>query len=366
MLTLMAPALFRPVIELARGGSSRLTVDAVSAVAGRLPGVTVAGRAEGQYLVVGKGAERAVVAVTQACGGGGSVLAALVVGTVVWQLTNGRGRRKAAWLVTAVTLAWAANVLRLVLLVQTATWFSPATMLSKIHPWLGSLLLVSALCLAVSMLPRFGLTPRARTTARRPFRALAIGDTSIIALVVAGTLLLVGPAHAATLDHDLTSGASESVRPGATAAVVDLTQARTLETVPWAAEYLGRGATWRRWLRFDKNGYAPVAVDVQMTADPSRLDQYGLAACLGFHHAEIIQRSLVSLPHGRRAERISYRAQDSTITTVLSWRQEVRGGMERIVLHQPIGPNQTIASGDETLRLLALQILLAVDGDDGH
>jgi exosortase/archaeosortase family protein len=366
LLTLMAPALFRPVIEVARNGSSRLTIDTVETIAARLPGVTVAGRAQGQYLVVGQGAERTVVAVTQACGGGGSVLAALVVGTVVWQLTTGRRRNKAAWVAATVALAWSANVLRLLLLLLTANWFGPDTMLENVHPWLGSVLLVGALFTATLLLGRFGLTARARSTARRPFRALAVGDTSIIALVVAGTLLIAGPAHAATVDHDLTSGASELVRPGATAAVGDLTQARVLETVPWAAEYLGRGATWGRWLRFDLAGRsAPVAIDVQASADPSRFDQYSLASCLGFHRSEIIERSLIALPGGRRAERISYVADDDSVTTVLSWRQEVPGGMERVVLHQPLAAHQSIAEGDETLRLLAVEILLAVDGSDG-
>jgi hypothetical protein len=135
--------------------------------------------------------------------------------------------------------------------------------------------------------------------------------------------------------------------------------------VPWAAEYLGRGATWGRWLRFDLAGRsAPVAIDVQATADPSRFDQYSLASCLGFHRSEIIERSLVALPGGRRAERISYVADDDSVTTVLSWRQEVPGGMERIVLHQPLATHQSIAEGDETLRLLAVELLLAVDGSD--
>jgi hypothetical protein len=200
---------------------------------------------------------------------------------------------------------------------------------------------------------------------RRPFRALAVGDTSIIALVVAGTLLIAGPAHAATVDHDLMSGASESVRPTSAGAVDDLTWSRKLETVPWASEYLGRGATWIRWLRFDRTGVAaPVAIDVQASADASRFDQYSLASCLGFHRSEIIDRSLVALPGGRRAERISYVADDDTVTTVLSWRQEVSGGMERIVLHQPLAAGQPVAVGDETLRLLAVEILLAVDGPD--
>ena len=367
LLTLMAPALFRPVIALARNGSSRFTIDAVEALAGRVPGVTVAGRAEGQYLVVGHGAERTVVAVTQACGGGGSVLAALVVGAVVWQLTTGRRRNKAAWVAATVVLAWSANVVRLVALLLTAGWLGPDTMLNDIHPWLGSVLLVGALFTSTLLLGRFGLAARERSTARRPFRALAVGDTSIIALVVAGTLLIAGPAHAATVDHDLTSGSSELVRPGAAAVVDDLTQARSLETVPWAAEYLGRGASWGRWLRFDlAGGTAPVAIDVQASADPSRFDQYSLASCLGFHRSEIIERSLVALPGGRRAERIAYVADDDTTTTVLSWRQEVAGGMERIVLHQPLAAHQSIAEGDETLRLLAVEILIAVDGHDAN
>jgi exosortase/archaeosortase family protein len=362
LLTLMSPALFRPVIDLARGGSSRLTIDAVGALAHHLPGVTVAGRAEGQYLVVGDGAERAVVAVTQACGGGGSVLAALVVGTVVWQLTTGGRRRKAAWAALAVVLAWSANVIRLVVLLLTADWLGPDTMLEQIHPWLGSVLLVGALFLSTMLLGRFGLSARTRSTARRPFRALAIADTSIIALVLAGTLLIAGPAHTATVGHDLTSGSSEQVRPSATGVVDDLTQSRVLETVPWAPEYLGRGATWRRWLRFDREGVsAPAAIDVQASADPSRFDQYSLASCLGFHRSEIVERSLVALPGGRKAERITYQADDGAFTTVLSWRQEVRGGMERVVLHQPLADEASIDAGAESLHLLAVEILIAVD-----
>jgi exosortase/archaeosortase family protein len=363
----MSPALFRPIIDLARGGSSRLTIDAVGALAERMPGVTVAGRAEGQYLVVGDGVERAVVAVTQACGGGGSVLAALVVGTVVWQLTVGGRRRKAAWVALTVALAWTANVVRLVALLLTADWLGPETMLAHVHPWLGSVLLVGALFLATLLLGRFGLRSRERSTARRPFRALAIADTSIIALVLAGTLLIAGPAHTATVGHDLTSGSSERIRPSAAAVVDDLTQSRVLETVPWAPEYLGRGATWGRWLRFDlDSGTSPAAIDVQASADPSRFDQYSLSSCLGFHRSEIVERSLVALPGDRKAERITYQADDGTFTTVLSWRQEVRGGMERVVLHQPLADEASIDAGAETLHLLAVEILLAVDGPDAN
>jgi len=361
LLTLMAPALYRPVIELARQGSSYLTIETVTRLASGVPGLTIAGRVDGSYLVLGRGAERTVVAVTSACGGGGSVLAALVVGAVMWQLTGGSRRRKTQWTAMAVGLVWTANVVRLALLAVAASVLGPQTMLRDIHPWLGTLTLVVALSAATALIPRFGLTGRRASTPVQPFRALSRPDFSIVALVLSGTLLVAGPAHAATVGWDLTTGASRQGSPSASGAVDDLASARQLDDVAWAGEYLGPGSSWKRWLLFDATGRAPVAVDVTTAADASRFDQYGIAACLGFHGAVILERDLVGLPGGRRAERITYRPDDRPITSVLSWRQRVGDKTERVVLHRAVLDGESYAQSTEPLQLLATEILMGVD-----
>lgn len=220
-----------------------------------------------------------------------------------------------------------------------------------------------ALATATLLLPRFGLTRRPAPVATSPFRAVAPPDASLMALVLAATLLIAGPAHAATVSRDLSAGASRNVRPTAGVVVDDLTGARALDPVPWVAEYLGQGSEWNRWLLFEPGGGAPVAIDVTATADVTRLDQYGLAACLGFHDATLLERSVVALPGGRQGERITYQPNDGPTTTVLSWRQRIDGGTERVVLHRPVEIGESLDEAAEPLRLVAIEILLGVDND---
>jgi hypothetical protein len=144
------------------------------------------------------------------------------------------------------------------------------------------------------------------------------------------------------------------------------------ENVAWAADFFGRGARWQTFLARPSGAAAVIGVDLVSTDQPTSLDAYGLAACLGFHGWRMDMNEVVQMPGGRQAEQIVYTVRgsaaqqqagtpdgDTRSVALISWRQLTADGrVERITLQQP----QPVGDWSMTdLETLATELMEATD-----
>jgi exosortase/archaeosortase family protein len=278
------------------------------------------------------------VAVSEACAGGGAVLGGGLLAATVWLVTEAPLRRKLAWSLLAVVGCWVGNLLRLGVLFGVGAKAGPEAMLGPVHTWLGGIVLALTLAVALATTGRFGLSFHVTRTHPEPLACLTRIDRAGALLGVAALAVLAVPVADATTHFDFLAGASRLPAASAMATVPRIDGVQALAPVAWAPAFFGSGSEWERWLVFapaDPSG-RPVGIDVVRSTEPSRFDQYGLAACYGFHGYTILEQGTTSLPGGRIGERIVYRDPDSReIVTVLSWRQYVsRDELERVVVQR--------------------------------
>jgi exosortase/archaeosortase family protein len=337
LLTAMGPALYRPLVVGLRTAANALTDRAVGGLAPLLSFVRTASTSQGRLVAIDRPTGGFSVIVTSACAGAGAVLAASVLASTVVLITSGRGRDKLAWAAFTVTLAWVGNLVRLLALFVVGRVSGVGAMMDTVHPWIGVALLGLTTTVALTLTRAFGLqlqiAPRTELTERTitPPRLLDAG-----AVVLAAALIAL-PAARATTRYDLMSGMSRRPVADLAQSVGSLPGAIALDDVSWASQFFGATSRWSRWLRFDPAVAALPAratgIDVTWTRDPVQLDQYGLAACFGFHDFRILSHRVVALAGDRRGELIVYADLGTAEqVTVLSFRQAIDdGGIERIV-----------------------------------
>jgi exosortase/archaeosortase family protein len=340
LLTAMGPALYRPLVVGLRTAANTLTDRAIGGLAPLLSFVRTASTSQGRLVAIDRPAGGFSVIVTSACAGAGAVLAASVLAATVVLVTSGRGRAKLLWTACTLSLAWVGNLIRLLVLFVVGRVSGVGPMMDTVHPWIGVALLGLSTSVGLALTKVFGLrlqiAPRTELTERTiaPPRLLDAG-----AVVLAAALIAV-PAARASTRYDLMSGMSRRPVADLAQSVGTLSGAIALDDVPWASQFFGATSRWSRWLRFDPTDAALPAratgIDVTWTRDPVQLDQYGLAACFGFHDYRILDHRVVPLAGGRRGELLVYADPETgERVTVLSFRQAVDdGGVERVVVQR--------------------------------
>ncbi len=363
LLTAMSPGTYRLLLVPLRNAlehASFATVGGFDHIFGFLR-TTSASAIE--YVTVSGPAHRPItVVVSQACAGGGAVLAGLLLASTVCLLTTGRRRAKLAWVTTTISLCWLGNVVRLLVLFMVGHRYGEAAMMGGLHAWLGALMLALSLSVALALVGPMGLAFLHRIPHPTPHRALSrlsVGSLVTVGLVAAG---LAVPAAAATTRYDFLAGQSRATAPSLAAAVDRLPGVTPLQPVAWAPAYFGAGAKWQRWLVFDPSisDRRPIGIDVVRTDQPIRFDQYGLAACYGFHSYKVVSQDSHRLPGGRVGEAITYRNTQGEYVSVLSWRQRVGSGdLERLVVQHT---SRRLDDRDGGRLLLVAQRILSEQG----
>jgi exosortase/archaeosortase family protein len=360
LLTAMSPGLYRPVLAPLRTALDAATFALLGILHHIVGWYDAATTTLGQYVTI-HGKQTFTVSVTQACAGGGAVLAGLLLAGTVCLVTTGTPRRKLAWAATTVVLCWTGNLLRLVVLFGVGYRYGMPAMMGTLHDWLGAVFLMMSLSVAL-LLPRLmGLTFLVRTPHPAPTHCLTpLGFRSSVLALVAVVAVAV-PSAQATTRFDFLAGRSRVAGASARAAVGDLPGVSELGPIAWAPAFFGAQAQWDRWLVFSPDGSLPTAVDIVHSTDASRFDTYGLAACYGFHGYRLTQQATTSLPGDRVGESIVYRDRGTGAhVTVLAWRQKLAaGGFERIVV-QRRSARPTPADLD-TVRGIATRLLSKVD-----
>ena len=365
LLTAMSPALYRAVLEPLRQLIDAATAAALPLFDRGLHLASVSGAAGSRYLTIDGPGGPFTVLVAQACAGGGAVLAGGLLAATVALVSVGRRRAKFAWAATTLALCWAGNLLRLGLLVLVGHLRGEAAALGPLHAFGGAITLAISLTAALLLVGRFGLTMRKPTAHPEPHEGLPRLTSRALAGLALVSIAVAIPSGIATSSYDFLSGDSASPAPSAEARVSTVTGVTALQPVTWAPAYFGGDAQWHRWLVFAAANQRPVSVDVVTTDQLSTFDQYGLAACYGFHGYRIEVQGTTTLPGNRLGEQILYDDPASgDRVRVLSWRQRGFGDRyERVVIQHRSKPGD---GDDQILVDNAALTLLAPDDKDAR
>lgn len=343
VLTLVSPSLYRPLLSGLGNLVDHGTMLGMGAIDRLMPGISTVAAPGGMYASIASPSGPFTVSVTQACAGTGAVTTGFLLVVLVGSLTEGRRRRaRLSWAAMTLILCWVGNLVRLAVLLMAGEHFGAATMLGELHSWLGAGLLAAVSTASLLLTRPFGLHFRPALARARSAHTARRIDVPAAVLGVIAVAVMIPTAAAATTHYDFLAG-----RSGETggSAVRDLPiQAVPLRPVVWAPTYFGPDATWRRWLVFPRRagqGGHPVSLDVIRTKDAARFDQYGLAACFGYHGYRLESQGTVPLPGGRTGEQIVYAdPEDDMTVTVVSWRQRLHNGWTERVVVQRRGPDR--------------------------
>lgn len=336
LLAAGAPILYRGVLDGLLAVSMAATSGATATIA-RSVGVGTTSAAGTRLVGVGD----QVVAIGSVCAGTNSMVGWLVVGGALAILLHGGLRAKLAWLATGAALAWLANLVRLAVVVLAGRWWGSEVALEALHPYGGSVAIAVAVALALLLSPRFGLSRRPPVARRSLDRMAVVAPPrwGVDACCIGVVALLIGGAslHGERFDRlgGRNGGLNRPVAELAAATPIDGARTIPLGPVEWAAQYFGAGSSWTRFvvLEDDPAGMvaAGVGVDSTQVADEANLDAYGLAECYGFHGWTVQTEAVTGALVGRPAELLRYE-DGSAGTIVVSWRQRVPGGIERVVV----------------------------------
>lgn len=357
-LTLMSPALYRPVAAPIRTFTSWSTGWAVAGVSHVLPFVTATRQVtDGRQVDVAAAKGVVTLEVAEVCAGNGAVLAGLFVAASMWMLCEGSTRAKLRWTGLCVMACWLGNIARLVALFGATSLMGQEAATGWFHEFAGLVGLIVALVGALGCASRMGLSPRpALRGPLPPHTGLPVLRRSTAVVVLAFVVVMVSVAQSATSGYDLLRGRSDEptvsagmvVRDWAASPPSDELTILEQPDVPWASQYFGSGARWETFLSTGPRGGSIVAIDIISSSDSTRFDTYGLAACFGFHGWRMVLNKVVPMTGDRLAEQIVYSvdgddAQREAKTSgaakrtiaVMSWRQRTTDGrVERITLQQ--------------------------------
>ncbi len=381
MLTLMSPALYRPLISPIRIGTSTSTSWGVWVLAHILPFIKeTEGLVDGRRVLISNASGDISLKVAEVCAGNGAVLAGVFVSITMWMLCEAPNRTKARWSVACIVICWLGNLARLAAIFAGTSWMGEKVATGWFHESAGLMTLLLSLILSLALAGRMGINPRQKATGAPNSLVLPQVNWLTAIAVVAMIAVLAPRAHAATTDFNLLDGRSQTPSTSVSDVLTGWSVGNgppgvgiaRLEDVRWATQYFGDRATWQSYLVGTPMASGPIAVDVIASDEPSRFDTYGLSACFGFHGWRMTLNQVIDLPGDRRGEHIIYEVAGEAAqlqaktpegvqrsVEVVSWRQ-VRpdGQVERVTLHQDI------AAGDPaTLTQLADLIIASVDND---
>ena len=335
--TLTWPLPMRALLEPAAGAATALTSGALQLVLQVVPLATEVDVPGDLRLAVAGPSGTFEVVVASACSGLTGIGGTLLVGIAAQYVLHGTARARVQWLSTAVALAWALNLVRILLLLAVGRLLGEQVALEVVHPVAGLLLLNASLAVLLLAAPRFGLrlalgspvpadTPLTdpAPVGQRLGRAGLVrrGAALTVAVGVLGALNTVLPA---------TSGAYDAADPAATAFSDSPVAPSGYVTGPaqpqaWSRVYYGPRSDWTRY-RLTSTGQrsAPsIWVDSVTTDDWAALRAHPLLDCYRFHGFPLSRVSRSVLTAGVLADEVVFRRPDGATWHVLSWQWPVR------------------------------------------
>ena len=158
LLFLAWPMPWSRLLSLVQDQVATATTSAVAALAAPLGLAQQAAGSDGSLFTVDHGGEAIRLSVASACAGLNGTVSYLVVGSLLMGLTQGPAGRKLCWLICGTALAWALNLLRILVLFLVAGQWGLAAAMEVLHPVLGLLLSNIGIAVMLWRLRSFGLT----------------------------------------------------------------------------------------------------------------------------------------------------------------------------------------------------------------
>jgi exosortase/archaeosortase family protein len=330
------------------------TAHAVGSVLRFLPVAQAYPSDDGSLFLVTHHGASFILSVSSACSGANSMIGFLLIGGAVTTQMRGSRWSKLAWLAAGVTLMWAVDVVRILLILAAGSAFGEGFAIDTVHPVVGLVFVSFAVLAMVRVVPLFGLRLafphlgfRRPTSPQVVARQPAVRRVAVALVVVglAGTLAAtanIGMQRYQLLAEDL---GTPRLQPAtvARASVPGWTLSWN-DHYPWVSSYFGAGATWDRYVYAPKPAspgstaaQRPVFLDLISTGDLLTFSTYGLDACYRFHNYDVIANQTVQLGGGLTGHEVTYRIRptNSAWTAVYwEWPVHIPTGdrYERIIL----------------------------------
>ena len=356
LLFLAWPMPWSRLLSLVQDQVATATTSAVAAVAAPLGLAQQAAGSDGSLFTVDHGGEAIRLSVASACAGLNGTVSYLVVGSLLMGLTQGPAGRKLCWLICGTALAWALNLLRILVLFLVAGQWGLAAAMEVLHPVLGLLLSNIGIAVMLWRLRSFGLTFAGRREPVTPAVTRAPGARRPVP-VLGTAVLVVGVVVGAGANSRLAAvaGLGDPVGGADVASYADQPVAlpgfstAALGSIPWATQYFGSASTWHRSLLSLSPGTisgellgdrqsASILTDVVTTPSLLRMRTYSIEACYSFHGFDVRSSREVRLSPAVRGTLLSYfDPRDGRDWTALHWERPVtsadgRTEYERVVL----------------------------------
>ena len=278
---------------------TNLTLSALHAVVSKVHVATAAAGGDGSLFTLGHGTSTFTVSVASACSGVDGFVGFLLVGLAFLHLAKGKGFRKLLWLLFGLTLIYALNLGRLLLVFWVGSTWGQSVAIDGLHPYIGLVLFGLGVALMAAVAPLFGLDLdiRRRTAPRPPAGRSGRGDVAVASLTTAPALrfsaiALVVATLVATLANTglsrfqlVANNFGTTTIQSFSAAPVSLKgwQEARVAQYDWATRFFGSDSTWVRYQYYGTNQPASVIADVVTTRSLGRLQAYGVQACYEFH-----------------------------------------------------------------------------------
>ncbi len=252
--------------------------------------------------------ENFTLIVADVCSGTAVTLGFFVVGTGLALMSRGKAAQRTKWLLTGLGLAFASNVVRVVVLLTLATSTNRDFALEQVHPMLGLALFCLVVLVMLLLLRPFGLhfdpIPRGRRLVWEPAKG---GGR---AFAVLGVLMGLGAAAVGGSVAQAQELNFIGIGDGAPAVAIDDPRGVLPEIEGWELAHQTE-ITWTdlfgRTSRGDVFSYrAPgyeegdpaVGVQTVVTEDKATLTRYTLEQCIDFHRRDLEARQAVDLGYG--------------------------------------------------------------------
>lgn len=313
------------------------TVAALKWAVGVVPVARSVPSADGSLFAIANGGGEFVVSVAAACAGVNGMVGFLLTGAAFASVVRGRLGPKLAWLASGLTVIWALNVARIMIIFLGGRLWGEDVAIDGLHPYIGLVVFSLGVVGMIVAMPLFGLQ-MAPTVAQAGRRLVPAGSTPAPGptpvqqhattapltrhrtLVGVGVLALVmGLLNAELRKYELVASdlgaprlaslASQPARPAGWSV-------NQTNTYTFATRYFGDDSSW---IRLGYAGGPPVAAssgsqptssrviaDVITTSNLRSFSTYGLEACYQFHGYKIRNRQSVDLGGGITGDVLSY------------------------------------------------------------
>lgn len=335
-------------------GFTALTISSLKKSLGAIPVAEWTPGSDGSLFAITHGTDRFVVSVASACSGVNGVVGFLLVGIAFTALVKGRRLPKLLWLLTGLTLIWALNLGRLLLLFWVGSTWGEKVAIDGLHPVIGLVLFCIGIVVMLLLMPLFRLTiappepKRAKAADRAPHRP-AVERLRLCLAIVTGVALFMGVANAGMRSYELVAGDLGAARLQSftdSPAVVNGFRVTPTANYPWARRFFGEKSNWQRYSYFPSgtatglSGGSTIIADVITTNELGRFSAYGIEACYAFHGYDLRDTSTFDLGGGVTGNAITYYNPKQKLEwNAVYWIWPVKQGdktvFERVVMLMP-------------------------------